>query len=195
MKTKTPAMTDSYLIQRLTRPYKTKGPLADLANAFAFGGGLRNGGLSTEAMSMLRELFEFDYMGAAEFEWGAVPKALQRIAAHKDLTSFSFDIPLTNVPASFREKTPPASDAHGTVYVLCPEPWQDEIEGRIRGWASRSYGSRLKEQTRISDALRPDDEYPIRVAGWLELDNGFMFFTDRDMWAGTCRLFDVACPS
>ena len=33
------------------------------------------------------------------------------------------------------------------------------------------------------------------VVGWLELDNGFMFFTDEKMWRGSCKWFEVATPS
>lgn len=46
----------------------------------------------------------------------------------------------------------------------------------------------------LSDVLRPDptpDRYERRTAGWLELDNGFLFFTDESMWRATCDLFGV----
>ena len=58
---------------------------------------MRNGGLSSEAMDLIRGIWAFDYMGAAEFEFGAVPKALQKIAA-SDLTSFTISVPPSEVP-------------------------------------------------------------------------------------------------
>jgi hypothetical protein len=69
-------MKDSYLIQRLHKPesWRIKGKVLD--NAFSFGGGLKNGGLTTKALDLLRDIFSFDYMCAAEFEFGAVPAAL-----------------------------------------------------------------------------------------------------------------------
>src|SRR3972149_3511420 len=65
-------MKTPYYIQRLGKPYST--------TPFSFGGGLINGGLADEAMKMLDSIFSFDYMGSAEFEWGAVPTALQSLA-------------------------------------------------------------------------------------------------------------------
>ena len=43
-------------------------------NPFSFGAG--GGGISAEAKELLSNLFWFDYMGAAEYEFGAVPSAL-----------------------------------------------------------------------------------------------------------------------
>ncbi len=57
-------MRDSWLIQRLKPAYPGLVQLW-VDNPFAFGGGLRNGGLSGEAMNLLRGIFSFDYMGAA----------------------------------------------------------------------------------------------------------------------------------
>lgn len=162
---------NSWLVQRLERPIKSRGPLRD--NPFSFGGGYKNGGLSDEAMKLLRDVFSFDYMGSAEFEFGALPKALQRIAK-ADLAAFTIDV-----------------DGH-SVYVLAPAEWEAEVEARIREFA-KDYGSdyyRLKETTRLHAVLN-DGPYTDRLAGWLELDNGFMFFTDREMWSQACELFGV----
>lgn len=57
-------LKQTYLVQRLNRP--TNG----YDNPFSFGGGLKNGGLSEDAMKLLRPIFSFDYMGSAEFEFG-----------------------------------------------------------------------------------------------------------------------------
>lgn len=73
-------MKESYLIQRLKKPFKIEDKLKNLQNMFSFGGGLTNGGLSKEAVSLIRNIFSFDYMGSSEFEWGAVPEAMKKIA-------------------------------------------------------------------------------------------------------------------
>lgn len=162
---------NSWLVQRLQQPTKPLGPFRD--NPFPFGGGYKNGGLSDEAMGLLRGIFSFDYMGAAEFEWGAVPEALRRIAKAK-LAAFLVDI------------------EGRTVYVLAPVEWQAAVEARIRDFA-KDYGPdhyRLKEPTRLHAVLN-DEPYTDRLAGWLELDNGFLFFTDETMWRHTCNLFGV----
>lgn len=176
----------SWLVQRLNKPHP--GP----DNPFAFGGGRKNGGLSDEAMGLLRGIFSFDYMGAAEFEFGAVPEALQAIAkSADDLVAYSFPITLAKVRAHWDDKRP--AEGIGVVYVLCRREWTDEVEQRISEWAT---GDRedLKERTKLSNALRPFNEWDGETVGWLELSNGFMFFTDRDMWAKTAALFGVETP-
>lgn len=179
----------SWLVQRLEKP--RGGP----PNPFSFGGGLRNGGLSDEAMGLLRGVFSFDYMGAAEFEFGAVPEALQRIASSADsLTAFSISIPLSEVAPDWRDDRP-APDGDGTVYVLCPAEWATDVEARIREWAGEDFNRNLKESTRLRCALRPHSEWDGDVCGWLELNNGFLFFTDREMWEATAGLFGTSVPS
>ena len=88
-------MKRSYLIQRLNKPIKIEGNglLATLQkNPISFGGGLRNGGFPQKAMDILRKVFEFDYMGSAEFEYGAVPEALAAIQDSKTLVTKEIEV-------------------------------------------------------------------------------------------------------
>lgn len=168
----------SWLVQRLTKPFKTSNPLLR-DNPFSFGGGPRNGGLSDDAMGLIRDIFGFDYMGAAEFEWGAVPEALQRIAkvaAEGKLVGETMTLP------------------NGEVYLITPSEWLSQVEQRVQELAKGDYGEgsyRLKESTRLSQALN-GEPYTDRIGGWLELDNGFMFFTDKPMYEATADLLGVA---
>jgi hypothetical protein len=167
-----------YLIQRLEKPAKS-GIFGD--NPFAFGGGLRNGGLSEDAMALLRRILAFDYMGSAEFEFGAVPKALQTLAkAAVDRKVVAKTITVDTVP----------------VYVLAPADYMDYVEAVIRAdYEGGPESPRLKQGTRFRDAIKiakgDDVRFPTRVCGWLELDNGFMYFTDREMFEGVAALFEV----
>lgn len=181
----------SWLVQRLDPPWPASEAFGP-DNPFAFGGGLHNGGLSDEAMGLLRGVFRFDYMGAAEFEFGAVPKALSRIAQSADeFVAFTFTFPLKDVRKHWRDKSrkPPLGDVE--VHVLCHRGITSTVCERIKGWAAGD--GRLKEGTRLPDVLRPDPESDYRptTCGWLELDNGFFFFTDAVMWQRTCDLFGV----
>lgn len=120
-------MKNSYLIQRLRKPYGRDNP-------FSFGGGLRNGGLSDEAMDILRGVFSFDYMGAAEFEFGAVPKALQGIAKDADqFVAFSFTIPLKKVEKDWRDKSMDEPDGDAVIYTICSRSDAKEVKSRIIG--------------------------------------------------------------
>lgn len=179
-------MKQSWLIQRLRRP--TRSP-----NPFAFGGGLRNGGLSDEAMSLLQRIFSFDYMGAAEFEFGAVPKAFQRLAklaGENKLKTTELQLKPSQVHKKYRPKDAPVPKEVPTIYVLGPEEDLPEIVERIRGFAAEPY-SGLKETTRLNSALMPAHEWDMDLIGWFDLDNDFMFFTDGVAFRKTCGLFGV----
>ena len=178
----------SWLVQRLEKPRNWGGtPFID--NPFSFGGGLKNGGLSDQAMGLIRDIWSFDYMGAAEFEFGAVPKALEHIA-EATLEAWTTDIPLSEVPANWRDKTKTKPTGHATIYVLGPYEWKSQITERIREFATENYS--LKEHTGLAAALRPVEDYDREKCGWLELDNGFLFFTDKEMWEKASTLFGVA---
>lgn len=182
-------MKDSYLIQRLRKPLGSKSIFGD--NPFSFGGGLHNGGLSDEAMGLLRGIFSFDYMGAAEFEFGAVPKALQVIAKnYESYEAFSFTMPLSKVKQSWRDKSTEKPTGNVTIYVICNKDDSKEVTARIKLNAANN-GGRLKEPTLLSNTLRPDGDWDPGMVGWLELDNGFFFFTDKEMWEKTAELFGL----
>lgn len=177
------------LVQRLRKPFYSEGLLVDV---LAFGGGLRNGGLSDEAMRLLRDVFRFDYMGAAEFEWGAIPEALTTIAKQQsDLVAEPMFFPLAEVAPDVRAKEQAAPEGDAVVYIICHRDHLPTVGDRIRGWAAEPYNPDLKESTRLSSALRPHKKWDTEICGWLELDNGFFFFTDREMWEHTARLFGV----
>lgn len=187
-------MIRSWLVQRLNKPHKPIGasPLAALGNAFAFGGGLRNGGLSDEAMGLLQDIWSFDYMGAAEYEFGAVPKALQKIAKNvEDYSAWSFGFERTQAREGWREERKP-EPGEVRIYVICRYQDKKEVRGRIEGWAVNEASQKdcLKEPAFLDCAIRGVDDY-VRAQGWLELDNGFLFFVDLEMWAKTCDLFGL----
>lgn len=187
-------MKNTRLIQRLKKPgsgvpFEHYG-MKD--NPFSFGGGLKNGGLSDKAMDLIRGIFSFDYMGAAEFEFGAVPEAMSRIA-ESNLTAFSFSIPRSKVEKNWRDKSNETPVGEATVYVLCPVEHATEIEARIRSWAKKepAYPYDFKERSGLQGALRPYEKWDTDICGWLELNNGFLFFTDQEMWEKSCSLFGV----
>lgn len=197
----------SWLVQRLQKP--PSGGFLGLAkdNPFSFGG-VRNGGLKPEAMELLRDLWSFDYMGAAEFEFGAVPKALAEIYRRDNNVAWTLDIALSQVTKPWIPTGWSLPDlargATGTIYVISPEEWHDDIVDRLKVWATdrvpkdkKAGDYRLKEAPHLAAALRPatppaDDKYHSRPAvGWLELDNGFLFFTDQEMANNAAQLFGV----
>lgn len=170
----------SRLVQRLNKP---RGEI----NPFSFGGGYKNGGLSDEASGLISQVWDFDYMGAAEFEFGAVPKALQKLAecTTGKLKKRSGLLPFT------------IGDFAKPIFVLCRPEHSEDVTKRIRSWAVTSFteGGEFptKEDVRLSRALATtgEEEYPRRTVGWLELDNGYFFTIDREMFDNTCAIFGV----
>lgn len=170
------------LVQRLRKQIKS-GPLAGMVNSFAFGGGKVNGGLSKEEMDMLKKIFIFDYMGSAEFEWGALPRAFVRIYENKK----------ANVAFEMQVET--KEKIGGVVYVICDRRIRDDVQKWIRSKAFDEWDKkyRTKEYVGLESVI---DNGGIssdinRLCGWMELDNGFFFFTDREMFEETARLFEV----
>jgi hypothetical protein len=161
-------MKNVHYVQRLQKPYGT-------INPFSFGGGLINGGLSDEAMNLLKNIFSFDYMGSAEFEWGAVPTAIKQLFTDETTISSKLDV---NGRA---------------IYIICPSGiLTDVIEWVLI--ASQDKQGQLKEHLGLKDSLLSNT--PSNV-GWLKIEadkhctEPFMFFIDKDMFDGVCKLFNV----
>ena len=147
-----------------------------------------------EAMEVLGPLCQFDYMGASEFEHGALPLALQAMAQNKKLTTFSTEVRVPKNKNAFKhEAEGPCVD---TVYVLCPEDWRDEVTERIEGFAKKEdmRKTRCAVQLERSIRIRAKGTTEPGALGWIEINNGYAFFIDEAMWKGFCEIFEVAIP-
>ena len=156
-------------IQRLNKP-------TNFINPFSFGGGgLVNGGLSEDGLKIIQDIFSFDYMGAAEFEWGAVPTALQSLAKlsikNKLMTSILND----------------------KIYVIAPKDIIEDVLAWIEDASKKDYGHNLKEYLGLKSALEDKSKF----VGWLKIERDkdceepFMFFIDKDMYDNACKLFKL----
>ena len=162
-------MKSSYLIQRLQKPYP-----GSEDNPFNWGGGYIRGGFNETAYKHLNQIFRFDYMGAAEFEFGEVPKSMSIIQAY-----FTIGNGVTGV--MYIHKIP--------VYYLCHKLLETEVKDRIKELSQNKY--RLKEHTFFDEALaaripanivpEKKDKYKFAAEfiGWLDIENHFMFFLDK----------------
>jgi hypothetical protein len=162
-------MEETRLIQRLHKPL-------DKASFFAFGsGGLRNGGLSKDALEVLKNIWTFDYMGAYEFEDGSVPRALHKIANYSMVgNGYTSTINL--------EKE---------ISYICETGTENYVEKLIKTLAKNKHKIRLNQPTFLERTLKDDEGFE-NLGGWLELDNGFLFFTDKPMYEKTLDLFKIS---
>lgn len=165
-------MEKTYLVQRLTKPRGGTNP-------FSFGGGLVNGGLSDEGAELISKVWDFDYMGAAEFELGAIPKTLQRIAQYSSEGSVvTGEVPLGK-----------------DILYLCEKDMKSGVERVIQKIADDTLRLKepafLKEVIEWNDKSEGNDGFEPMYKGWLELNNGFAFFIDQEMYNNTLKLFGI----
>lgn len=166
--------------------------------------------LRPEDLDLTGDVFRLDLMGAAEYEWGAIPDALRVLFRAPNLVAFSMVVPGATIKPNYRredawrkqrravldaakaegrrppraKKLPPAEDA--TVFVICLQPWRAEIENRIRSMAAGTLKTR--DPHCMEYALDPFDQGP-RTVGWLELNNGWFATVDVEMWRKAAELF------
>jgi len=189
----------SHLIQRLEPPTEAG------TSPYAFGGGLSRGGFSDEAMEILGQVWTYDYMGAAEFEFGANPAAISKLwewGQAGELASWTLPILVSQINISSpwaRENLPkPERGEKAVVYVIGRECWYDDINARIKALARGDFGKtavRTKEYVGIAEVLRPtprSQEYERETCGWLDLGAAFLAFAGPEgckMWARAEDLF------
>lgn len=172
-------MKRPYLVQRLNKPRTQDNP-------FSFGGGLLNGGITNDAMNYIRHCFSFDYMGAAEYEWGAVPRALQAILdKRKKMVKFE----------------------HEGVFVIALKDIADDVKEWISKALKNEHSVDTRDLLRLKRSMKEikkSEESSFTTLGWLKLegdwhnqnastknDEPFMFFIDETMFKNTCELFEI----
>ena len=110
-----------------------------------------------EPIQGIDHIVELDYMGSAEFEFGALPKSLKRMCRKAD----SLTITESALQAINGEK----------IHVIYTSP-VDEVLVHIMAMAYNRY--RLKEMPRIAEALNAPDTR--RYSNfWWDIDNDYMF--------------------
>jgi len=178
-------MERSYLIQRLKQPIGR-------VNPFSFGGG--GGMMSKEAMVALAQIWSWDYMGAAEFEFGAVPEAFGKMEG-KDVIANFFTVPYKYEFMGWRDTPRQTFEGKQKVFYICIAEQEDEVKERLKIWAKKEPGG-TKERIRFNEGLATvPTEIDSGVVGWFELDNGFFFFADEKMWRNACEILEIKVPS
>jgi hypothetical protein len=201
---------ETWLIQRLSKPPRDEFH-QKIERVFSFGGG--GSGLSDEAWKILHTLFSFEYMGAAEYEFGAPNRALYELTRHGDVVSCKFQIRGTQIKENWwrshrrqldrykvldearkkgvkapRAKKPKKAEIpDAEIGVVCRAPDREEVEARIRLLAKGQL--KVRDSPCFTNALDPVEDHDRRHCGWLEVSNGFLFFTDLEMWKKASESF------
>lgn len=197
-----------YLIQRLNKRPDYKG-FEGKANWNPFS---NDRFLSEEARKIMHEICEFDYMGSAEFEWGAIPAALQWFALESQKGSLVTGI--VQVAAySLQQKVYYISATGGDqadtrlLIKLLSDLGAEENEHELKERCNlRKYlvYHGAKESLTPEELSREQRNWNVprfepQAVGWIVLgdDKGAenhglcMFFVDEIMFQSMCNLFGV----
>lgn len=202
-------MNPTYLVQRLDQKPATE---KQRKISRVFGGSML--GLSNELWDLLQDHFDIHYMGAGEYEFGALTRVLHGLFEDRnDLLRFELTFQRNDVRLNYThehehrmlrqkeikeykdrgEKPPRAKKFKDpnftprTVYVLCRKHQRAEVQEALRAMALDKI--RTKNDHCFERALDPTNEWERKTIGWLEMSNGFFFFLDREAFEGTCSLF------
>ena len=203
-------LKNTYLVQRLDKkPRSEKHALISQV----FGGHLMM--ISKEGWAAIQSVCDLHYMGAAEYEFGTVPKCLEALAKdHEKLYTFPLLIKRADIKPNWNHENahrrqrmrelaeakakgvkPPrakklvANVEDVTVFVICRKDVMVEVGERIRELAKEKW--HLKRGCGFASALDPATDYDREPIGWLELDNGFMFFLGYEEYCGMAQMFGL----
>jgi len=177
-----------YLVQILKQPWEKTGTVRDgLQNAFSFGGGLKRGGFSKEAMQLLTNLWGWEYMGASEYEWGAVPEAMKKVVDYVNKNNYFAGYIEIEHPESvcnehggvdiWNKKNPKLITSK--VFILCHKLHTSYVTEFI--WKVANSQQRItRDYTNIAIVLYKGEKkllYSSIAIGGLNLDNAFIYLT------------------
>jgi hypothetical protein len=183
-----------WLLQVLTLRPPNDSWSQKLSRAFVFGGG--GSGLSDEGWTVVNSLFGFEYMGAAEYEFGAPAKALTALvelskkkllvadrtlveAKHIELSEFTrgnSNYDPTVKKRGDKSKLPLPKDT--PVYFICEWGFNDQVAKIVQNVAGGV--QRCKEYPQGQYIFDPVTDYDIKKIGWLNVTPGEAFIAVKD---------------
>lgn len=128
---------------------------------------------SNESRKLLKNFLHFEYMGSAEFEFGAIPSWFVDMAKKASVGNLDRWIVYYG-----KEK----------FYVIGQSDLKEEITEQIELLILDQY--RLKERSRIDEYLERN-QY-CKTTGWICLDNPYMFSVDERIINYMCTFWGIA---
>jgi hypothetical protein len=198
-----------WLLQVLQRRPKTEYDKR-VDQVYSFGGG--GSGFSKEAWEIIHGLFSFEYMGSAEYEFGAPAKAFQEIVKlagikklvrgqmvvkAKDIKMDKFSRGNSNYDPTVKKrgqpsKLPPPKDV--SVYFICEEGREADVQRIIKAVAKDT--QRCKDSPRGSAIFDPVSEHDKNYIGWLSVTDRepFLALIDKPTFDDTVKAFGAREP-
>lgn len=194
-----------YLVQVLNKPYPTDSKLFEFGNPFCFGGGLVNGGLTKEANDCIKQIWSWEYMGAAEYEFGEVPKTLRRMVdglMAGDYVAGYFAIKGKYRPLNkdgrpqYEWDKVEAKPCTTKTFVFCHKDHVVQVKEFLTDLAhGRENKKRLtRDDTRSNVVFHPNwqdikDVFP--AIGGLNFENAFVYLTYQPSIDKFCEIFSL----
>jgi len=111
--------------------------------------------------SGIDSIVKFDYMGSAEFEWGALPKSLDNIRENiKDYIYFNITI------------------GDKSITVFCKNSQESEVEEYLNGLSKNEM--RLKEYSDFNNYIFPSEYFSSETDFWWDIENNLMFWKEDE---------------
>jgi hypothetical protein len=118
---------------------------------------------SSDSKRGIDSILSFDYMGAAEFEWGSLPESLKRI--RESLSKYVY---FTYTLEGTADKT---------VVIFCKDEDREQIPAFVEGLAVRAY--RLQEHCDLADWVHPDNFSSKNPNDfWWDIEHDFIFWKE-----------------
>lgn len=188
-------MDKPYLIQRLLPPFANAAENRGKTSVDMVFGGARD--LSQEQHDVICDIFRLDNMGSAHFEFGAIPNALYRLATNENLRAFQVDMVSTakGGTLSYMKLKPKIQTLH---IIADPQSLPDillEIKALVDGDEQG-----LKCNADVGLAIHLAEIQQVKswaqnmkaACGWHDIQNDFLFFTDKAMFDGVRERFEIA---
>lgn len=125
-------------------------------------------GIADADVTGIDSVVRFDYMGSAEFEFGALPAALKEL--------------LPNLDAYKIHSTEYKSQDGQALFLFCPDEMLEFVHAGLVLMTKdkRDGGARLKERSKMFDALNPDKSWPVSINFWWDLNNNWFAALDEE---------------
>jgi hypothetical protein len=159
-------MKRTYRIQRLQLPIGRPNP-------YGYNPSEKVNQILDMALWAMRGIFSFEYMGLSEFEDGSVESALAFLICE-----------------SLKKEL--IVGEHEQVYYICPRTYERGVKYVISDLLGDEHAFVLCDYCGLKERFTPQyRNSQTGVIGWLELDNGFFFFVDNEMFKKTKHLFGI----
>jgi len=158
------------LIQQLKKPDGLNTSVYDLGREYF--------GFQVQTVWALKDVFLLAHMGAWEFENGNVAETLYRLVGIA-----SEEHPITHYQ-------PFVTGSVSDVFYICQRSQEEYVKATIRQILDDEVTMALQRVCSLAENLQIlKSGGNTKYVGWFELNNGFFFFIDKDMFEKTKDLF------